>query len=139
MEYGVDVLLTGHDEMLEHSAVDGEQQLADGERAPHRLHVFDVGVGGDGLRGPDPLAENPQRVFLAHADAPERWSDDGILLDGGRHYGHLDVRIEHDDGIWRAKLEPVYVFPVMNAAGELQRFEARRYDDSVVLERPNDD
>ena len=48
MEYGVDVLLTGHDEMFEHSIVEGEQILADGESAPHRLHVFDVGVGGDG-------------------------------------------------------------------------------------------
>ena len=90
-----------------------------------------LGLHGCTVLGPDYQAREPA--------APERWSDDGILLDGGRHYGHLDVRIEHDDGIWRAKLEPVYVFPVMNAAGELQRFEARRYDDSVVLERPNDD
>ena len=49
----------------------GEQLLADGERAPHRLHVFDVGVGGDGLRGPMAGVSNPHRVFLAHADAPE--------------------------------------------------------------------
>ena len=32
MEYGVDVLLTGHDEMLEHSVVDGEQLLAEIEQ-----------------------------------------------------------------------------------------------------------
>ena len=139
LKYGVDAVFNGHDEMYEHSVVAGREDFGEGESAEHAVHFFTVGIAGDGLRGPDPLAENPQRVFLAHADAPERWSDDGILLDGGRHYGHLDVRIEHDDGIWRAKLEPVYVFPVMNAAGELQRFEARHYDDSVVLERPNDD
>ena len=134
MEYGVDVLLTGHDEMLEHSAVDGEQQLADGERAPHRLHVFDVGVGGDGLRGPMAGVRNPHRVFLAHADAPEVRDADGRLLDGGKHYGHLEVNLERSgDGGWRARLDKVYVFPVTAADGSVLRFERRLYPGSTVL------
>ena len=134
MEYGVDVLLTGHDEMFEHSVVDGEQVLADGARAPHRLHVFDVGVGGDGLRGPMAGVSNPYRVFLAHADAPEVHAADGRLLDGGKHYGHLEVNVERsDDGGWRARLDKVYVFPVTAADGSVLRFERRIYPGSTVL------
>jgi hypothetical protein len=135
LRYGVDAVFNGHDEMYERSVVAGVEEGAGGERSPHEVHFFTVGIAGDGLRGPDPIAENPQRVFLAHIDAREEWSDDGVLLDGGKHYGHLDVRVERgEDGSWQARFEPVYVFPVMNAAGELQRFETRRYDDVVVLE-----
>ncbi|MEJ2299049.1 MAG: hypothetical protein P8X94_11215, partial [Woeseiaceae bacterium] len=121
--------------MYDHSVVEGTEEREAGETAPHAVHFFTVGIAGDGLRGPDPLADNPQRVFLADTDAPERWSDDGILLEGGRHYGYLDVRVERQDsGGWRARLEPVYQFPLMNAAGEVERFEPRVYDDVVVLE-----
>jgi len=134
MEYGVDVLLTGHDEMFEHSVVDGEQVLADGARAQHRLHVFDVGVGGDGLRGPMDGVSNPHRVFLAHADAPEVYGADGRLLDGGKHYGHLEVNLERStDGAWRARLDKVYVFPVTAADGRVLHFERRLYPGSTVL------
>ena len=134
MEYGVDVLLTGHDEMFEHSVVDGEQVLADGARAPHRLHVFDVGVGGDGLRGPMAGVSNPHRAFLAHVDAPEVYAADGRLLDGGKHYGHLEVNVERTaDGAWRARLDKVYVFPVTAADGAVLRFERRLYPGSTVL------
>jgi len=134
LEYGVDVLLTGHDEMFEHSVVDGEQELVDGSRAPHRLHVFDVGVGGDGLRGPMAGIDNPQRVFLAHYDAPEVRDAAGRLLDGGKHYGHLEVNVERGaDGAWRARLDKVYVFPVTAADGRVERFERRIYPGSTVL------
>ncbi|MEJ2384790.1 MAG: metallophosphoesterase [Xanthomonadales bacterium] len=137
MEYGVDVLLTGHDEMFEHSIVEGEQILADGESAPHRLHVFDVGVGGDGLRGPMAGIRNPHRVFLAHEDAPEVRAADGRLLDGGKHYGHLEVNVERsDDGAWRARLDKVYVFPVTAADGRVLRFERRIYPGETVLTAP---
>ncbi len=140
LTYGVDAVFNGHDEMYEHSIVEGYEQRADGSTASHAVHFFTVGIAGDGLRGPDPLAFNPQRVFLAHLDAPERWSDAGVLLDGGRHYGHLDVRVGRDeDGNWQARLEPVYVFPVTDAAGELQRFETRVYDDVVTLGSPRVD
>jgi hypothetical protein len=114
--------------------VDGEQVLADGRRAPHRLHVFDVGVGGDGLRGPMEGVHNPHRLFLAHADAPEVYDADGRLLDGGKHYGHLEVNVERAaDGAWRARLDKVYVFPVTAADGRVERFERRVYPGSTVL------
>lgn len=135
LEYGVDAVFNGHDEMYEHSVVEGGEAGPDGGAMPHAVHFFTVGIAGDGLRGPDPAVRNPQRVFLAHDDAPEQWSDDGVLIDGGKHYGHLDVQVwRGDDGRWQARLEPTYVFPVMNAAGELQRFDTRRYNDVVILE-----
>ena len=135
LKYGVDAVFSGHDEMYERSVVEGVEESPNGDNVPHAVHFYTVGIAGDGLRGPDPLADNPQRVFLAHIDAPEQWSANGILRDGGRHYGHLDVQVEQgEDGNWQARLEPVYVFPVMTAEGELERFETRRYDDVVVLE-----
>jgi hypothetical protein len=135
IRYGVDAVFNGHDEMYEHSVVEGLEEAANGEAVAHAVHFFTVGIAGDGLRGPDAYADNPQRVFLADVDAPEEWSDDGVLLDGGRHYGHLDVRVwRGENDTWQARLEPAYVFPVVSAAGELQRFETRAYDDTVVLE-----
>ena len=134
IEYGVDALLTGHDEMFEHSVVEGERVGANGERAPHRLHVFDVGVAGDGLRGPMEGVHNPWRVFLAHADAPEQRDAGGRLLDGGKHYGHLEVNVERgENGGWRATLDKVYVFPVTGADGRVERFERRIYPGGTVL------
>jgi len=131
---GVDALLTGHDEMYEHSVLYGAEVLADGSEVPQELHVYDVGVGGDGLRGPVPGVENPARVFLAHTDAPEIWSDDGALLDGGKHYGHLEVNIERNaGGSWQARLDMVYLFPVAGPGGAVERFERRVYADSVIL------
>jgi hypothetical protein len=135
LKYGVDAVFSGHDEMYERSVVEGIEETPNDDHVPHTVHFYTVGIAGDGLRGPDPLADNPQRVFLAHIDAPEQWSDEGVLQDGGKHYGHLDVQVERGEGgSWHARLEPVYVFPVMTAAGEMQRFETRHYDDVVVLE-----
>jgi len=122
--YGVDVVLNGHDEMYEHSVVPGE----------HDIHFYDVGVGGDGLRGPVKGLENPLGVFLAHDDAPEVYDSDGILIDGGKHYGHLEVNVSPDgEGGWLARFDMAYVFPVMNADGQVVRFERRLYDDSLTL------
>lgn len=135
LRYGVDAVFNGHDEMYEYSIVRGREQTGDGAEADHAVHFMDVGIGGDGLRGPDPLAVNPHRVFLAHEDAPEQWSDDGRLLDGGKHYGHVDVRVTRSDsGTWHAQLEPVYLFPIMTANGDVEAFEARRYHEPVMLE-----
>jgi N-acetyl-anhydromuramyl-L-alanine amidase AmpD len=137
MRYGVDAVFNGHDELYEHSAITGDEILANGDSAPHTLHYFTVGIGGDGLRGADPLVENPYRVFLADSDAPEVWSDDGVLVSGGKHYGHLDVQVVRaDNGNWQARFDPVYIFPLQNAAGETGSFEARSYDDALLLERP---
>ena len=100
----------------------------------HEIHFYDVGVGGDGLRGPVEGLENPYRTFLAHEDSPEIRDEGGVLLDGGKHYGHLEVNVTPaDDGSWEAQLDMIYVFPVMNADGRVVRFERRLYDDSLVL------
>ena len=37
-DYGVKAVFSGHDEMYEHAIVDG-------------IHFYDIGIGGDGLRG----------------------------------------------------------------------------------------
>ncbi len=127
MQYGVDAVFSGHDEMYEHSSIAGTELLADGSQAGHTLHFFTIGIAGDGLRGPDPSVQNPHRVFLAHEDAPEVYDEDGILVDGGKHYGHLEVTVTLlEDGKWQAQFEPVYVLQPAN--------ERRVYDDSVVLE-----
>jgi hypothetical protein len=132
--YGVDALLTGHDEMYEHSVLPGSEELPDGSTIEYELHVYDVGIGGDGLRGPVPGVENPHRRFLAHDDAPEIRDADGRLIDGGKHYGHLEINVTPlQDGSWQARLDPVYLFPVTDAAGRVVRFERRLYDDALVL------
>lgn len=107
--YGVDVVLNGHDEMYEHSIYEN-------------VHVYDVGVGGDGLRGPEPDVPNPHRVFLAHVDAPEVW-DEGELVEGGKHYGHLEVNVSGGT----ATLTPVYLLPKNGG------FERRVYDDETTI------
>jgi hypothetical protein len=77
------------------------------------------------------VVENPKQKFLAEKSSPEQWQD-GVLIDGGRHYGHLEVSIEPDGaGAWRATLEPVYVFPVRDGDG--WKFERRTYADKVYL------
>jgi hypothetical protein len=98
------------------------------------VHFFVVGIGGDGLRGNDASVDNPFRVFSAHNDAPEQRDSDGTLLDGGKHYGHLEINVEQDsDGQWRARIEPVYVFPVVGVDGGIDGFERRVYDDTTIL------
>ena len=46
LQYGVDAVFTGHDEMYERSAVPGQERLADGTMRDHVLQVYDVGVAG---------------------------------------------------------------------------------------------
>ncbi|MFN8611935.1 MAG: metallophosphoesterase [Vulcanimicrobiota bacterium] len=128
MRYGVDALLCGHDEMMERSEVSGQEVAPDGTSHPHKLQVYDVGIGGDGLRGPE--IGNPWRKFLAHTDSPEVWRD-GRLLEGGKHYGHLQVDVRAVDGRWQATMTPVYLLPI-EEGGEW-RFERRLYPDSLIL------
>ncbi len=135
-KYGVDAVFSGHDEMYEHSLVNG-------------IHFYDVGIGGDGLRGPymgedgkyDFPSNNPYQVFLAHLDAPETWNGKQ-MLDGGKHYGHLEVNVTRVNGGWQARLTPVYVFPLMDEDGNVvrdpadrPRVERRIYNDEVTLTR----
>jgi hypothetical protein len=127
-QYGVTAVFAAHDEMYEHSVVDG-------------MHFYDAGIGGDGLRGPvtgpDGSANlpttNEHQRFLAHADAPEVW-DGKRLASGGKHYGHIEVDVTQTDGKWTARITPVYVFPLMNADGAVIGWERRTYDDEVTLQ-----
>lgn len=128
VHHGVDAVLAGHDEMFERSEIAGTERLPDGADRPHTLHVYDVGVCGDGLRGPEPGLDNPHQKFLAHRDAPEVWQD-GVLVGGGKHYGHLEIDVTPRPGGWQAVLEPVYVLPRTDARGPVRRV----YDDVVTL------
>ena len=121
-QYGVKAVFSGHDEMYEHSIVDG-------------VHFYDVGIGGDGLRGADFGADGYTRDFLAHSDAAEVWAGD-VLLSGGKHYGHLEIDVvSGPSGGWDVSITPAYAFPVLSAttAGEIIGWERRTYDDAVTF------
>ncbi len=132
-EYGVDAVFAGHGEILERSEFEGLRATPGGV-AQHTVHVIDVGIGGDDLRGPVEGLVNPNRRFLAALDAPEVW-EDGRLVEGGAHYGHLEVNIgPSQGGSWEARIEPVYVFPLLDeSASALLGTERRVYDDVVVV------
>ncbi len=136
MRYGVDAVFSGHDEMMERSLVPGTEVLPDGTTRAHAIHYYDVGVGGDGLRGPSLGFDNPFRKFLAHENAPEVWSG-RQLVSGGKHYGHLEVNVSPDArGQWQAMFTPVHVFPLLDTADKVVGWERRTYDDLVTLIAP---
>lgn len=136
--YGVDAVFSGHDEMLERSLVTGTETLPGGATRPHSIHFYDVGMGGDGLRGPAAGFDNPYRQFLAHDNAPEVWNG-RQLVSGGKHYGHLEVNVGLSAaGQWQAELTPVQVFPLVDAAGKVVGWERRTWDDMVTLTAPDD-
>ena len=136
MRYGVDAVFCGHDEIWERSAITGEEVYPDSSRTLYSMHVYDVGTGGDGLRGPVEGSQNPYQEFLVHTDVPEVWQD-SILVEGGKHYGHLEVEILHPDPLtWQAVMMPVYVFPrFIPEDSAYTDFERRVYPDQVVLTR----
>lgn len=135
MRYGVDAVIAGHDEIWERSEIEGVEIGPGGGQTPHTVHFLDVGIGGDGLRPPQEDLENPYQRFLAHSDAPEIWRD-GVLVDGGKHYGHLEVDVlPGKNGSWQAVLKPVYIFPMLAADGSVLGNERRVYDDIVTLDR----
>jgi 3',5'-cyclic AMP phosphodiesterase CpdA len=131
--YGVDAVLSGHDEVTERSVAAGTETLPDGSTRPHSIHFFVVGSAGDGLRGPSKGFDNPCRKFLAHDDAPEVW-EGKRLVSGGKHYGHLEVNVvPNAQGKWHAELTPVCVFPLLDSEGKLIGWERRVYNDVVTL------
>ena len=134
LKHGVAALFSGHDEMYEHSVVTGAETRPDGTTRAATLHLYDVGIAGDGLRGPSTAPLNPHRRFLAHADAPEEWVD-GVLRRGGKHYGHLDVDVQPTAaGTWEAVLTPRYVLPTKDPqTGEYTKYEVLEYADVVRL------
>ncbi len=134
LRYGVDAVFSGHDEMYEHSVVSGVEISPGGQNRDHAVHFYDVGIGGDGLRGPVKGVLNAQQVFLAHSDSPEIYDAGGVLRDGGKHYGHMEVNIDKNSaGQWQARLDPVYIFPLMDVGGQVPGFERRLYDDALTL------
>ena len=134
LQYGVDAVLAGHDEMYERSTVTGTEQLPGGGTRAVTLHVYDLGMGGDGLRGPSSGVVNGMQAFLAHDDAPEVWSG-SALVSGGKHYGHLEVNVRTNGlGNWEAVLTPAYAFPLMDGSGTVTGFERRTYADEVMIE-----
>ena len=120
--YDVAAVFSGHDEMYEHSIVDG-------------IHFYDVGASGDGLRGPQSDLTNPFQTFLAHTDAPEVWAGD-VLLSGGKHYGHLEIDVTlAAGGLWDVSITPAYAFPLLSPTnpGEIIGWEWRTYADVVTF------
>lgn len=123
-EYGVVAVFSGHSEFFERSLVNG-------------IHYYDVGVAGDGLRGPvapELAAEsNPYSQWTAHYDEPELW-DGNRLISGGKHYGHVEVNIVPDgNGSYEITLTPVHAFPVINDAFEVIDWERREYNDKIQI------
>ncbi len=90
----------------------------------------------------DPLLEyNPYSEWTADQDEPEHWElVDGALqlVEGGKHYGHLEVDVERLRDGARVTMVPVYVFPVLDADYNLERTERREYGDELVLELDTD-
>ena len=132
-KYGVDGWLCGHDEMMERSEIEGKETLPTGEEVPHKFCVWDMGIAGDGLRG-DVVYNNvnPYEKYRAHVDCPEVY-ENGILVEGGKHYGHLEVTVDQtEDGSWRATFDPVYLFYSKDKDGKTVFVGVRHYADKVV-------
>ena len=115
-KYGVTGWIGGHEEMVEHATLTGTQTLPDGTKAPHTVHVFDLGSGGDGLKGaPKVTCDNVD--FRAH-DTTD-----------GTHYGHLRVEVRKNAARkWECAMSQVYSF-IGSATGP---FELRTYNEYVV-------
>ncbi len=134
-KFGVRAVFSGHDGMYEHSIVDG-------------VHYYDVGIGGDSLRGPQEGVVNDRQIFVAHDHAPEHWNAN-VLDQGGKHYGHIEVNVRRKEATkgngdaanappaeFTVTITPVYVFPILDPAkpGEIATWERREYDDSLTFE-----
>ncbi|WP_199326247.1 purple acid phosphatase family protein [Nostoc parmelioides] len=141
-QYGVLAVLSGHSEMFERSFVD---ENGDGIG----VHYYDVGVAGDGLRGEkragsslsDPLLNyNRFSQWTADQSEGEFWqemSGGRQLINGGKHYGHLEVNLERLSGrnnqYAKVALTPVYIFPILDENYNLVRTERRTYNDGITL------
>lgn len=147
---GVTAVFSGHSEMFERSYVD---QDGDGVG----VHYYDVGVSGDGLRGErrtssgggftsqNLLNYNTFSQWTADQSEAEVWEvlGNGVtrLVDGGKHYGHLEVDVERltsgplfDAGIAAmVTLTPVYVFPLLDENLGFVGTERRVYGDTRTV------
>lgn len=140
-QFGVAAVLSGHSEMFERSFVDSN---GDGIG----VQYYDVGVSGDGLRSgkkngsllSDPALDyNEFSQWTADQSAPEQWAMvDGVLqlVDGGKHYGHLEVEVEYlgTESLYaKVTFTPVYLFPVLDSEYNLIETQRRVYDDVVTV------
>lgn len=134
MRYGVDAVVSGHDEIWERSEIHGTEIKPDNFEETHTIQFYDVGIGGDGLRGPESRIDNSFQKFIVHDDVPEVWQND-ILVGGGKHYGHLEVEITAENiNKWNAVFRPVYVFPLFDPSISMYSgFERREYKDEIIL------
>ena len=135
-KYGVATVISGHDEMFERSWVDLD---GDGKG----FQSYDVGVAADGLRGEKmvkdangkyvPQDYNTHTKWSATQDAPELWKTNkkGVkhLMDGGLHYGHLQMDFVKTSSGAELTLTPVYIFPILDDNYNLAKTERRVYDD----------
>lgn len=135
-KYGVVTVISGHDEMFERSWID-----LDGDG--NGFHSYDVGVAADGLRGEKMIKDengiivpqnfNTRSQWSASKDEPELWktNENGVkhLIDGGLHYGHLQMDfVKTSDGA-ELTLTPVYIFPILDDNYNLLHTERRVYKD----------
>ncbi|MEL6936188.1 MAG: metallophosphoesterase [Cyanobacteria bacterium J06607_17] len=134
-EYGVVAVFSGHSEMFERSFVDEND---DGVG----VQYYDVGVAGDGLRGQvrtengQPLGYNAFSKWTADEDEPELWQEvDGVLqiVEGGKHYGHLEVNLERHGKNTEVTFTPVYSFPLLDSNYNVLGTERRVYSDEISL------
>jgi 3',5'-cyclic AMP phosphodiesterase CpdA len=144
-QYGVIAVFSGHDELFERSFVDED---GDGKG----IMYYDVGVAGDGMRGEkrdwlgnplNTLNYNPYRKWTADQSEAEIWNTSGtnpVLVDGGKHYGHLEVNLEKvtegENQFANIRFTPVYAFPVLDQNYNLLRVERRVYKDEIQLKIP---
>ena len=137
IRYGVDGWLCGHDEIIEHSQLSGTETRPDGTTRAHTVNVYDLGSGGDGLRG-SVVTNNPYEVFRALKDAPCEWSGD-TLVAGGSHYGFMEVDVTTNKlGKWTCSLTPCYDF-INRVDGRASTFELRRYKDRIIIDEESDE
>ncbi len=135
MRYGVDAVFSGHDEMYERSLLHGKEIDLAERSVDHSIHYYDLGMAGDGLRAPKKGVENPHQKFLAYKDAPEKWQN-GTLIEGGRHYGHLDVKVIKEKKSWKVIMTPTYLLPVKDSSGIYNSYKVMHYDDVQELTFP---
>ncbi|MEO1035404.1 MAG: fibronectin type III domain-containing protein [Pseudomonadota bacterium] len=133
-EYGVAAVFSGHSEIAERSYVNEDADEIG-------VNYYDVGIGGDGMRGTrtdtDLAVQNPFSQWTAHLDVPELWeevsNDSGqytILTEGGKHYGHLEMNLSQCSGPPVMTLAMAYSFPNLDADLNLIGDTERRiYDD----------
>ena len=133
-EYGVAAVLSGHSEIAERSMVNPDESDVG-------VNYYDVGIGGDGMRGvladSDLSLQNPYSHWVADLDAREHWdvvtdsqgNSTVALVAGGKHYGHLEVNLYRLAGTPVMTTQMVYSFPLMGADGRIGGTERRIYDD----------